>query len=66
MKYEKTRFFKPITSYLVSLNTKSIFFNVYYKTSLGTFQALHEKVGKEKCSVTEALSELNKLSNVFY
>jgi hypothetical protein len=27
---------------------------------------LHEKVGKEKCSVTEALSELNKLSNVFY
>lgn len=43
VKRRKTRFFYPVTSYLVNLAKTSIFFNLYYKTTLENFQNLGEK-----------------------
>lgn len=39
MRYSKFRYLRPVTSYLVTLGTKTIFFNIYYKTSLEHFQS---------------------------
>jgi len=64
--YEKFRFFKPITSYLVTLNTRSIFFNLYYKTSLETFQALNRKADHYSEDFFEEMFETTKLSKIFY
>lgn len=64
--YEKFRFFKPITSYLVTLNTKSIFFNLYYKTSLETFQALNRKVEYYSEDFFDNMAENARLGKIFY
>lgn len=64
--YEKFRFFKPITSYLVTLNTKSIFFNLYYKTSLETFQALNRKVEYHSEDFFDNMAETARLGKLFY
>lgn len=49
----ETRFFKPITAYLINLRTINLVINVYYKTNLQRFKsllldkevfALHEQV----------------------
>jgi hypothetical protein len=39
----KKRFFYPVTAYFVSLPRVSIFFNLFYKTSLDKFQSLNKK-----------------------
>lgn len=65
-KYEKFRFFRPVTSYLVSLNNKSIFFNLYYKTSLETFQAIGKEVEYRSDDFFEKKSEISTLSRMFF
>lgn len=37
------RYFKPVTSYLISLKSKNIIINVFYKTSLQRFQQINWK-----------------------
>lgn len=64
--YEKFRFFKPITSYLVTINTTSIFFNLYYKTSLETFQALNRKAEVYSDDFFEIMAENSRLEKMFF
>jgi hypothetical protein len=34
------RYFKPVTSYLISLKSKNLVINIFYKTSLQRFQQI--------------------------
>ncbi len=63
---ERIRFFKPITSYLVNTNSNSIFFNLYYKTSLETFQSLNKSSVRPSDYFFDSLHEKNKLKQTFY
>ena len=64
--FERIRFFKPVTSYLVNANNKCIFFNLYYKTTLETFQALNKVSGSISHGHFESLSEQHKLTKIFF
>ncbi len=64
--YEKFRFFKPITSYLVSLNSKSIFISLYYKTSLETFQNLNKKKNLDPLNFFEKFDEKRRYRKLFF
>ncbi len=35
----ETRFFKPVTSYLINLRTNNLILNIYYKTNLQNFKS---------------------------
>jgi hypothetical protein len=35
----ETRFFKPVTAYLINLRTNNLIINIYYKTSLERFKS---------------------------
>lgn len=39
-KVQETRFFKPVTSYLITTNRANLVFNLYYRTNLQRFQAI--------------------------
>lgn len=43
IKFKKTRFFYPATSYLVNLKNNLILFNFYYKTTLSQFKSLDKE-----------------------
>lgn len=62
--FSKQRFFKPVTSYLVSLNSKSIFFNVYYKTTLEKFQSLNNVEETFTYNFFTRLSDTSKLTRL--
>lgn len=66
LKKVKARFFKPVTAYLITLDTKSIIINLYYKTSLEKFQAMDLKKKQEKIAVLPAFSNPVSMQNVFY
>lgn len=63
-KFTKQRFFKPVTSYLVTINTKTIFFNIYYKTSLEKFQSLNNKTDSVIEDFRIKLRETSRLSKL--
>lgn len=63
-KFTKQRFFKPVTSYLVTINTKTIFFNIYYKTSLEKFQSLNNKTDSVIEDFRVKLRETSRLSKL--
>lgn len=64
--FKKTKFYKPVTSYLVSLGLGFSLINIYYKSSLEIFQELNEaKAPKTRKTNEEILVEL-KLSNLFF
>lgn len=63
-KFSKQRFFKPVTSYFVTLNNKSIFFNIFYKTSLEKFQAMNNTIETRKYDYQTRLSDVNKLTRL--
>ncbi len=64
--YQKFRFFKPITSYLITLNTKSIFISLYYKTSLETFQGLNDRKAEDALEFFEILAEKQQFKRLFF
>lgn len=65
-KFLKERFFKPVTSYLVNIHTKVIFFNLYYKPNFEHFQSF-DKV--EEVIITNFktdLIEFQRMSRLAY
>lgn len=62
----KQRFFKPVTAYLIALENKSIFINIYYKTSLERFQSLNNVTTIPNFNFLTRLNRLNKFSRLGY
>lgn len=62
----KQRFFKPITSYLVTLNTKSIYFNLFYRTSLEKFQSRNDKPVIFRHNFYTNLLEVNRVNRLYF
>lgn len=63
-KKHETRFFKPVTSYLVNTSNANLVFNIYYKTSLERFQevSFKLKVNSEEFGVeSHGIRMINKL-----
>ncbi len=63
-KKHETRFFKPVTSYLVNAQQANLVLNVYYKTSLQRFQSIGFtlKVNPKEFSLEEhGIKMINKL-----
>lgn len=65
-KFYKQRFFKPVTSYFVTLTNKSIFFNIYYKTSLEKFQSMNDSVETRSDDFRLKLKESNRMLKLSY
>lgn len=65
-RYAKQRFFKPVTSYLVTLNTKSIYFNIFYKTTLEKFQSRDNKVVIQEHNFYTKLLEFNRVNRLYF
>jgi hypothetical protein len=63
-KKHETRFFKPISSYLINTSQANLVINVYYKTSLERFQEIgfKLKVNPKEFGLEEAgVKQINKL-----
>ena len=60
------RFYKPLTSYLINIGLNFSLINIYYKTTLETFQEL-DKSSKEVSKVTVNKKLLaNRISSLFF
>lgn len=65
-KFTKTKFFKPVTAYLINFNTKNLIINVYYKSSLARFQDISATYEEELYPDSlEALVQ-NNFSRLFF
>lgn len=63
-KIVRQKFYKPVTSYLISLNKNSLFINIYYRSSLERFQNLnvqHVTRAKTFCTELKQYTTLNRL-----
>lgn len=66
MRYSKFKYFKPVTSYLVTLGTRTIFFNIYYKTSLENFQSFDKVTTIQRFNYFDTLLEEKQLNKLFF
>lgn len=62
---EKLRFFRPVASYIVSFEHKYIVFNLYYKTTLETFQDMDQLIDFPTQLFQEAL-DTKKITKMFF
>ena len=62
----KQKFLKPVTSYLVMMETQSIFINIYYKTSLERFQNLDKEFIFIQDKFYLKLQKTKKLQRVYF
>lgn len=65
-KAHETRFFKPVTSYLISTNRANLIFNLYYKTSLQRFQAISFDLKVNPTAFGMESSGIKKITKLFF
>lgn len=66
MRYNRFKYVSPVTSYLVTLGTRSIFFNIYYKTSLEHFRAFGNVTTVQTSTLFDELVERKQLGTLYY
>ena len=64
--YKKVRFFKPVTSYVINLNSKLLVFNLYYKTTLQQFQEFNMVKVVNYKSIEKIYLEETLLKNIYF
>lgn len=64
--FSKTRFYKPVTSYLVNTGANFSLINIYYRSTLETFQQFNEVTSLWKKKTNEEKLVEFKLSNLFF
>lgn len=62
----RARFFKPVTAYLVTLDSVTIIFNLYYKTTLEKFQAMDAKKNDELEECAPEVETVHSMQTIFY
>lgn len=62
----ETRFFKPVTSYLVNLGYINLVFNLYYKTSLGRFQSIFSEKKSSPYVYGLETQNIKTINKMFY
>jgi hypothetical protein len=60
------RFYKPLTSYLINIGLNFSLINIYYKTSLETFQELDKSSKKDNSVVINTKLLSGKFSTLFF
>ena len=65
-KINKIRFFKPLTSYIFSVKNTYVLFNLYYKTSLETFQQLNSVKKKQVRIINGELYNQLNVQRLFF
>lgn len=62
----KHRFYRPLTSYLVNVGVQFSMINIYYKTTLETFQELNKSKNSEEIFIKTPKLVEDKLFKTFY
>ena len=66
IRYTRVRFFKPVTSYLLSIGSYFTLFNIYYSTSLESFQQISKESTRKEFSFFSKLLVKSDIRSMFF